>query len=126
MAVTVLSRAILIHVVSRGVSPASAGMRPMRFGAKAMPPRPNTSPPPTTPPVAMKARRVHLFMCACLRGARRGVDRLAHTLVRAATADVGHFTIDLLVRRLRRLREQGRGRHDHAGLAVAALRDLVL
>ncbi len=54
------------------------------------------------------------------------VDRLSHPRVRAAAAQVGHRRVDVRVGRLRVLREERGGRHDHAGLAIAALRDLML
>ena len=59
---------------------------------------------------------------------RRGlVNRLADAEVGAAAADVAvHRAIDVRVARLRRRRQQRRGRHDLARLAVAALRDVDL
>src|SRR5262249_42491756 len=53
---------------------------------------------------------------------RRAVDRGADALIGAATADIaGHGGVDIGVARLGCLDEQGRGRHDLAGLAIAAL-----
>src|SRR5262245_9378737 len=59
-------------------------------------------------------------------GARRRMDRGADALVGAATADIGDRGVDLGVGRFRAAREQGRHRHDHAALAIAALRDVVV
>jgi hypothetical protein len=46
---------------------------------------------------------------------------LADALIGAATADIGHRFIDVLVRRLGVFLEQRGSRHDLAGLAIAAL-----
>jgi hypothetical protein len=51
----------------------------------------------------------------------RHVDSRANALVGAASTDVGHRLVDVLVGRLRGLLEERRGGHDLAGLAVAAL-----
>ena len=56
--------------------------------------------------------------------ARRAFDRLADAHIGAATADIpGHRGIDIGIVRLWRRGEQRRGRHDLAGLAIAALND---
>ena len=47
-------------------------------------------------------------------------------LIGAATADVGDRRVDVGVARFRLLPQQGRDRHDHAALAVAALRHVEL
>ena len=65
-----------------------------------------------------------LFM-ASPSSVRGGVNRLAHLLEGAATADIGDGLVDVLVGRLRLLLEQRRDRHDHAALAIAALRNVV-
>src|SRR5665213_3029101 len=57
---------------------------------------------------------------------RDGGDRLAHLLEGAATADIGDGVIDVSVGRLRIVLEQGGHRHDHAALAIAALRNVVV
>jgi hypothetical protein len=49
-----------------------------------------------------------------------------HLLECAAAADVGDGVVDVGVARFRFLPEQGRYCHDHAALAVAALRHVVL
>ena len=56
----------------------------------------------------------------------QGVDGLAHAGIGAAAAKVGHRLVDVGIGRLGIACEQGDGRHDHAGVAVAALRHLVL
>ena len=53
------------------------------------------------------------------------MNRRAHTREGAAAADVGDRGVDFLVSRVSVLPEQPGHRHDHAGLTVAALRDLV-
>src|SRR5712692_1673085 len=59
-------------------------------------------------------------------GLGRGVDRRAHLLERPAAADVSHRRIDIGVGGLGLRLQQRRGPHDHAGLAVAALRHLMV
>ena len=54
------------------------------------------------------------------------MDRLAHLLEGAAAADVGDRGVDVGVGGLRLVLQQRRHRHDHARLAVAALRHVVL
>ncbi len=54
------------------------------------------------------------------------VDRLAHLLEGAAAADVGDRGVDVGVGRLRFRLEERRHRHDHARLAIAALRHVVI
>src|SRR3954463_10491945 len=57
----------------------------------------------------------------------RRVNRLANARISAATTDVAvHRSIDVRVRRLRLLLEQRGRRHELPGLAVAALRNIVL
>src|SRR5262249_43280768 len=56
---------------------------------------------------------------------RSFVDRGAHLLVGATTTDVGDRRIDVGIGRLRLVLEQRRHGHDHAALAVAALRHVV-
>ena len=57
---------------------------------------------------------------------RGGVDRRAHLLEGAATADVGDLAVDVGVGRLRLVLEQFGDRHDHAALAIAALRHVIV
>src|SRR5579864_4637246 len=49
------------------------------------------------------------------------MDGLADALIGAATADIGHRLLDVLVRRLRLLLQKRSRRHDLAGLAITAL-----
>src|SRR5450631_4380471 len=89
--------------------------------------RPSARPVPTAALPMTKPRRLSVgiwFMAASSR-VRDGVDRLAHLLEGAATADIGDGLVDVLVGRLRLVLEQGRHRHDHAALAIAALRHVV-
>src|SRR5262249_10786402 len=66
-------------------------------------------------------------MAASLSRARRsGVDRRAHLLEGAATADIGDGRVDVGIGGLGLVLEQRRHRHDHPALAVAALRHVVI
>src|SRR5713101_1700093 len=53
------------------------------------------------------------------------VDGRAYAGERTASADVRETRVDLLVCRVRNLRQEASDGHDHARLAVAALRHLV-
>src|SRR5438445_4597616 len=57
---------------------------------------------------------------------RRGVNGLAHLLKRAAAADVGDSRVDVGIGWLRLVLQVRRHRHDHPGLAVAALGHVVV
>src|SRR6476659_10123777 len=98
---------------------------------------PRARPPPATAAEpTMNLRResclplpnVIFLMAPSLRLAAGGyatgchVDCFADALISAATADVGHRLVDVLVGRPRILLQQRRRRHDLTGLAVAALR----
>src|SRR5207249_2801075 len=86
--------------------------------------RPSARPPPRAALLTRKERRVNFGMAVMVgssRGLGGGVDRFAHLLEGAAAADVGDARIDVGVGRLRFRLEQSRDRHDHSGLAVAAL-----
>src|SRR5262245_2212076 len=90
--------------------------------------RPSARPPPTAAVPMTKERRSSFgtkFMAPSLR-VRRGMDRRAHLLEGAAPADVGDLLVDVGVGGLRLVLEQLRHRHDHAGLAIAALRHVVI
>src|ERR1700720_4559583 len=89
--------------------------------------RPNARPVPTAAVPRTKARRLNVGMwfMAASSDVRGGVDRLAHLLEGAAAADIGDGFVDVLVGRLRLLREKRRHRHDQSALAIAALRNLV-
>src|SRR5579859_2088418 len=85
--------------------------------------------PTTRPPIAatppMKPLRLTFSSIARMsRLLCSGFDCSADPLIRAAPADVaGHRVVDVLIAWFRRLREQTRGLHYLAALAVAALRD---
>src|SRR3989441_4757672 len=91
--------------------------------------RPRASPAPTVAEPMMKERRptfgVLVIMASplCLR---RGVDRFTDLLERAAPADVRDRRVDIGVGRPRLVLQESRHRHDHAGLAVTALRHLMV
>src|ERR1700730_5695600 len=85
-------------------------------------------PAPTAAVPITKARRLNVgiwFMSAS-SNARGGVDRLAHLLEGATAADIGDGLVDILIGPLPLLPEQGRDRHDHSALAIAALRDVII
>src|SRR5688572_24628030 len=92
--------------------------------------KPSARPPPTAAEPTMKERRLtlgNLGMAAmvvslCFRSC---VDCLAHFLERAAAADVGDGGVDVRVGGLGFRLQQRLGCHDHAALAIAALRHLV-
>src|SRR4029079_607478 len=89
---------------------------------------PTESPAPATAAVPMtKARRLSvtcLFMTAASR-VRCGMNCLADLLEGPASANIGDGLVDIRVGRLRLLLEERCNRHDHAALAIAALRDIV-
>src|SRR6186997_424606 len=91
--------------------------------------RPMARPAPAAAVPITKPRRVSLGM-TCLfmaspSGACCGVNCLADLLEGPATANIGDGLVDVLVGRLRLLLEKGCDRHDHAALAIAALRHVV-
>src|SRR5262245_23403776 len=106
------------------------------LSALRMPPAsmPIARPPPAAAAVARNLRRDRVVMVlfigaspsALLLVAGRQMDRLADSLIGAASTDVGHGGVDIAVAGFRLALEQRRSRHDLAGLAVAALRDLQL
>src|SRR5215831_2578750 len=94
-------------------------------------PQPMVRPPPIAADCLRNSLRETFFMVVSLglrrlRRLRCGVDRRADAGVGPAAADVGHRRVDVRVARVRVLREQSHRRHDLAGLAVAALRHLVV
>src|SRR5712671_4199267 len=89
--------------------------------------RPSARPVPTAAVPITKARRFSLT-CLFIAGPLRvggGVNCFTRLLEGAATADIGDGLVDVLVGRFRLLLEQGRHRHDHAALTIAALRNVV-
>src|SRR5207302_1367593 len=101
--------------------------------AKLLPEKePKAMPTAAAPLETRNARRERLrkampgFIAASLGLTRRALDRGDDLVVGAAAAEVArHVLHDLLARRVFRLREQCRGGHDLARLAVAALRHLL-
>src|SRR6266849_5178202 len=89
--------------------------------------RPSARPVPTAAVPMTKARRlsVGIWFMAASSNVRGGVDCLAHLLEGAAAANIGDGFVDVLVGRLRLLLEKRCHRHDHAGLTVSALRNVV-
>jgi hypothetical protein len=65
-------------------------------------------------------------MTSSLRQIRRQIDCSANALIGAATTDIGHRGINLLVSRPWSLSQKRGGRHDLPGLTVAALGDIDL
>src|SRR5204863_5811196 len=91
--------------------------------------KPRTSPAPTAALPMTKERRLSFGVLVIMTGPlclRRCVDALTHLLEGSTPTDVGDPRVDLRVGRLRLLLQERRHRHDHARLAVAALRDLVV
>src|SRR5882724_6305626 len=91
--------------------------------------RPSERPAPAAAVPITKARRLSLGM-TCLfmaspSNVRSGVDCLANLLEGPATADIGNGLVDILIAGLRLFLEQRRNRHDHAALAITALRHVV-
>src|ERR1700752_3454037 len=74
-----------------------------------------------------KERRLSLtcLFIASSSGGRGGVDRLAHLLEGSAATDIGDGVVDVLVGWFRLFFQERRHRHDHAGLAISALRHVV-
>src|SRR5262245_942162 len=123
---TVSSGLITTHALSSGVAAwARAALVPNGIL------RPSARPLPTAAVPTMNERRSILgfFVIMALSPPsrlRRGVDGFAHLLEGAAPADVRDRRVDVGVGGLGFVLEERRGRHDHAGLTVAALRDLVI
>src|SRR5258705_3936838 len=90
--------------------------------------RPIARPVATAAVPMTKARRlrVGIWFMAASSNVRGGVDCLAHLLEGAAAADIGDGLVDVLVGRLRIVLQQRRHGHDHAALAITALRNVVV
>src|SRR3954469_19477049 len=91
---------------------------------------PSASPAPAAAVPITKARRfifglTCLFMMRPRSGVGSGVNGFTRLLEGAAPANIGDGLIDIGVGRFRLLLEQRRDRHDHAALAIAALRDVL-
>src|ERR1700683_5291732 len=89
--------------------------------------RPSARPAPTAAVPMTKWRRlkVGIWFMAISSSVRGGVDRFAHLLEGAAAADIGDGVVDILIGRLWLVLQQCAARHDHAALAIAALRHVV-
>src|SRR6267154_742380 len=123
----VLSGRIATQTVISGEPSAARTMAGPKGGRRS----PRASPPPTAALLIRNLRREILnfgmaVMVGSLRGLGGGVDRFAHLLEGAAAADVGDGGVDVGVARLGVRPQKRRHRHDHAGLAVAALRHVVI
>src|ERR1700756_2851800 len=92
---------------------------------------------PSSKPVPCRKARRDIAVSSDIRSAkvslsmisnsRSMLDRSADALISAASADVPrHSSIDVVIRRLWRVLQECRRRHDLAGLAIAALHHLKL
>src|SRR3954465_4802464 len=126
-------RAMRITTVSSGriTTQALTSGEPSAARTTAGPPNgisiPSARPAPTAAVPTTKARRFSvtcLFIAAPSR-VGGGVNGFTRLLEGAATADVGDRLVDVGIGRLRLLLEQRRNRHDHAALAIPALRDVL-
>src|SRR5437016_1214230 len=91
--------------------------------------KPSASPAPTAALPITKERRLRFGVLVIMAGPlclRRCVNGLTHLLEGSAPTEVGDPRVDLVVARLRRVLQEGGHRHDHARLAVATLRDLLV
>src|SRR3954451_25435392 len=89
---------------------------------------PSARPAPAAAVPSTKVRRfslTSLFMAGPFLSVGGGVNGITRLLEGAAAADIGDGFVDVLVGRLRLLLEQGRDRHGHAALAIAALRNVL-
>src|SRR4051794_19625649 len=135
---TVSSGRITTQALISGASPAAA--LPVAGGSAASAlsngtRNPSDRPPPIAATEARNERRVRdiVFVAVIfvaigpppsrLRG---GVDRLAHLLIGATAADIRDRAVDIGVARVRVFLQQGGDGHDHAALAIAALRHVVV
>src|SRR3954453_8830125 len=136
---TVSSGRITTQALISGVSPAAALPTGAVSAAAASLPNgtrnPSDSPPSAAAPTRNE-RRSSLSdvvmpasdYCVSLVRSRLGggVDRLAHLLIGAAAADIGDRAVNIGIARIRIFLQQGGDRHDHAALAIAALRHVVV
>src|SRR6266567_7642932 len=88
---------------------------------------PRARPAPAAAVRTTKARRLSrgIWFMASSSSVRGGVNGFTHLLEGAAAADVGDGVVDVGVSRFGLLLEQSCDRHDHAALAIAALRNVV-
>src|ERR1700737_742970 len=90
--------------------------------------RPIARPVPTAAVPITNDRRLRtgIFMAVPSNVRGGGMNRLARLLEGAAAADIGNGLVDVLIGRLRLLLEQRGDGHDHAALAIATLRHIVV
>src|SRR6266700_5157595 len=127
-------RAIRITTVSSGRNTTQALTSGVPSAARttAGPPNgtsnPRARPAPAAAVPTTKARRLSWgkWFMASSSSVRGGVNGFTHLLEGAAAADVGNGVVDVSVSRLGLLLEQSCDRHDHAALAIAALRNVVI
>src|SRR5580692_5509955 len=107
------------------VSGACSGSFAARTGRWKASVNPTAAPPLRRPRrEGVRARFSIPYIAASLNFARGAFDRLADAHIGAAAANISsHRGVDIGVIGLWRIRQQGRGRHDLAGLAIAALDD---
>src|SRR3954453_16014554 len=88
---------------------------------------PSARPAPAAAGPMTKARRlsIGIWFMAASSSARGGVNRLANLLEGAAAADIGDGFVDVVVGGLGFLVEKCGHGHDHSGLAIAALRNVI-
>src|SRR6266702_7107820 len=88
---------------------------------------PRARPAPAAAVPTTKTRRLSWgkWFMASSSSVRSGVNGFTHLLEGAAAADVGDGVVDVGVSRFGLLLEQSCDRHDHAALAIAALRNVV-
>src|ERR1700754_1853710 len=123
-------RAMRITVVSSGriTTQTLTSGEPSAARTTAGPPvgrsKPMAGPAPAVAVPMTKERRLRLtcLFMASSSSVCGGVDRLAHLLEGAAAADIGDGFVDVVIARLRLLFQKRCHRHDHAALAIAALR----
>src|SRR5690606_22688625 len=126
-------RATRITTLSSGLITTQALTSGVSVSARAALPKGRRMPRVKLPAAAEPTRKPRREIEKCLvigasslRELGGALDARADAVVGAAAADVVHLRIDVLVRRVRRMGEQGGGGHDLAGLAEAALRNVEL
>src|SRR5947209_2994173 len=118
------------RITTQAVTSGEPSAARMIFGPPNGMSKPSASPPPAAAALTTKVRRfifgMYVMAASSSRARRSGVDRRAHLLIGPAAADVGDVGVNVGVARFRLLLEQRRNRHDHAALAIAALRNVML
>src|SRR5262249_2648691 len=92
--------------------------------------RPSAKPPPIAAALTTKLRRsifgTYFMAASCPRARGTGGDGRGHLLISAEAAVVGDGVVDIGMGGFRFVLEQRRHRHDHPGLAITALRHVVV